>query len=474
MVPTGFGFTEFDQIVVADRSVEVRFMAPRIKRYVPGAAMVGLVAAVAWHVFSGPSLTAVERDFRALMADGRRAERQYSDALDHAKGNAERKKARSELSAQAERVATRCVELARKYPGTAQELAALLWAAGKTRGSESGRQAADRLLNGRIASSYPAELTWALATFRGNSPGLQTLAPAILGRAKQSLDDPQTAKLLTWVCTTTGWHDEGTEVPPAFAEAADLIESCYASSPDIVNFCECLGFFSGGPPWSGRFENHLRKILNENQNRSIRCAASFSLASVVQCTGEERQPEAEGLYARFVEEFNGQKSYPYQGIEKQLQAYAKKALNELKSRGIGHPAPEIAGVDLDGKAMTLSEYRGKVVLLSFWASWCFPCMKLIPHEQELAKRLQDRPFAIVGVNSDYEEAALKDALAKYQMPWRSFRNRGISKAWDILGNPTLYLIDHAGVIRKRWIGSPPAADLDGEIDRLVQAVAKSG
>jgi hypothetical protein len=106
-------------------------------------------------------------------------------------------------------------------------------------------------------------------------------------------------------------------------------------------------------------------------------------------------------------------------------------------------------------------------------------MKLVSHERDLAVRLRDRPFAIVGVNSDSDEAAVKDALAKHQILWRSFRDhetgvRPISEAWDVLGYPTLYLIDHGGVIRKRWIGSPPPEDLDREIDRLVEVASRRG
>jgi hypothetical protein len=52
--------------------------------------------------------------------------------------------------------------------------------------------------------------------------------------------------------------------------------------------------------------------------------------------------------------------------------------------------------------------------------------------------------------------------------------RPVSGAWDVLGYPTLYLIDHAGVIRKRWIGSPPPEVLDREIDRLVEAATRQG
>ncbi len=125
--------------------------------------------------------------------------------------------------------------------------------------------------------------------------------------------------------------------------------------------------------------------------------------------------------------------------------------------------------------MTLSAFRGKVVLLSFWGAWCLPCMKYIPHEQALATRLEGKPFAIVGVNGDTDDEAIADAVATHKISWRSFRNKRagktkISDEWDILGWPTLYLIDQEGVIRERWIDSPPPDELNRAIDQLVDAV----
>jgi thiol-disulfide isomerase/thioredoxin len=433
---------------------------------------------VAWYAFSGPPLTPAEREFAAIMADWRRVHRRYEDALDRTAGNAARKKARAEFEKHKGPLAERCLRLSRSHPGSAQELAALCWAAGNALGTEAGGTARDVLENGRIVSADPAQLAWALGQIR-DAPTAGILAPAVLDRVKLSPDDPLAAQLLTWVCTTTRGDEEKTDVSRTFAEAAELIASRHAGSSDIVNFCENLGLFSGSPPWAHRFETHLRTIIKQNRDRKVRCAASFALASVVQSCGEARQPEAEALYDQFIEQFDGRTNYSYSGIEQEFRNFARKALRELRSRGIGHPAPEIAGVDLEGRPMTLSEYRGKVVLLSFWATWCFPCMKLIPHERELAARLRDKPFAIVGVNCDTDEAAVKDALAKHQIHWRSFRDhatgdRPISGTWDVLGYPTLYLIDHEGVIRKRWIGSPPPADLDREVDRLVKVASLRG
>ena len=99
---------------------------------------------------------------------------------------------------------------------------------------------------------------------------------------------------------------------------------------------------------------------------------------------------------------------------------------------------------------------------------------MYPHERSLVKRLEGKPFALVGVNSDQDLKALKPILEKEKITWRSFWNgeKGtagpISAEWNVRGWPTLYLIDHKGVIRHRFLGSPGEKALDAAIDRLVE------
>jgi hypothetical protein len=98
---------------------------------------------------------------------------------------------------------------------------------------------------------------------------------------------------------------------------------------------------------------------------------------------------------------------------------------------------------------------------------------MYPHERSLVKRLADKPFALVGVNSDSDRAKLKDTLKEEQITWRSFWNGGstsgpISTEWNVQGWPTLYVIDADGVIRHKFLGSPGDKVLDEAIDALVQ------
>jgi hypothetical protein len=97
---------------------------------------------------------------------------------------------------------------------------------------------------------------------------------------------------------------------------------------------------------------------------------------------------------------------------------------------------------------------------------------MYPHERSLVKKMENKPFALLGVNSDMDRKALKQVLDKEEITWRSFYNGGtngpISTAWKIQGWPTLYLIDHRGVIRQTWLGAPPGATLDQAVETLVR------
>jgi hypothetical protein len=106
---------------------------------------------------------------------------------------------------------------------------------------------------------------------------------------------------------------------------------------------------------------------------------------------------------------------------------------------------------------------------------------MYPHERSLVAELKDKPFALVGVNSDTDKAKLKERLAAESITWRSFWNgpegtRGpISKEWRVTGWPTVFVIDHAGVIRHKSHGGPGMDEAIAECVRLAEAArAKSG
>jgi hypothetical protein len=104
---------------------------------------------------------------------------------------------------------------------------------------------------------------------------------------------------------------------------------------------------------------------------------------------------------------------------------------------------------------------------------------MFPHERSLVKRLEGKPFALIGVNSDRDREDCKKKSEKDQITWRSFWNgpegtRGpISTEWNVRGWPTIYIIDHKGVIRHKYLGSPGDKTLDEVIDKLVAEVGST-
>jgi thiol-disulfide isomerase/thioredoxin len=158
------------------------------------------------------------------------------------------------------------------------------------------------------------------------------------------------------------------------------------------------------------------------------------------------------------------------------QLLALKLADQLQ---VGKAVPDISGEDLDGKPFKLSDFQGKVTIVSFWATWCPPCMALVPHERELVERMKDKPFALVGVNGDDLTDQVRKIIADKQITWRSFKNNQkdlplLSELWDIEGWPTIYVIDHKGVIREIWLGSPGDKKIDETVDKLVAEAVKDG
>jgi hypothetical protein len=94
---------------------------------------------------------------------------------------------------------------------------------------------------------------------------------------------------------------------------------------------------------------------------------------------------------------------------------------------------------------------------------------MYPHERSLVEKLKDRPFALLGVNSDEDLERLKSRMEEENITWRSWRNGGstsgpISTKWNVSGWPTIYVIDHEGVIRYKNVRGE---ELDAAIEKLV-------
>jgi thiol-disulfide isomerase/thioredoxin len=140
-------------------------------------------------------------------------------------------------------------------------------------------------------------------------------------------------------------------------------------------------------------------------------------------------------------------------------AFAKKLLFEIDHLAVGKLAPDVEGKDLNGQLLRLRNFRGKVVVLKFWATWCGPCMAMVPHDVALVQRLAGKPFVLVGVNSDEDAARLRQVVKEKRIPWSSWWDGGstagpIATEWNVSGLwgwPTIYVLDAHGIIRYKGV-----------------------
>lgn len=226
-------------------------------------------------------------------------------------------------------------------------------------------------------------------------------------------------------------------------------------------------------------QKFLKAAAEKSTDKKVKGIALYYLGTALAEAADDADDskQAEELTARAIKSIEEAiQLAPTVELEDGLLAVVAKAeLAVLKTLGVGKPAPDVEGVNLDGKKVKLSSFKGKVVLLDIWATWCGPCRAMIPHERELVKKLKDKPFVLLSVSADQEKQALTKFLDKEPMPWTHWWDGGdqkVLKTFRVKAFPTMYLIDANGVVRKKWVGSPGNAVLDKSVEELVNAAEK--
>ncbi|OGB93003.1 MAG: hypothetical protein A2Z31_07785 [candidate division NC10 bacterium RBG_16_65_8] len=120
----------------------------------------------------------------------------------------------------------------------------------------------------------------------------------------------------------------------------------------------------------------------------------------------------------------------------------------------GGPTPPLALKDLDGRLHDLADYRGTVLLVNFWATWCAPCREELPSLERLREALRGRSFEVLAVNVNEGESRVKRFLAEVPLGIPVFldRNGDAQRAWKVRGLPATFLLDREGAIRFWYLG----------------------
>lgn len=144
--------------------------------------------------------------------------------------------------------------------------------------------------------------------------------------------------------------------------------------------------------------------------------------------------------------------------------------------GAGEVAPAFSATDSSGQTVELASYEGKITVLDFWATWCAPCRRAMPHVQTLHERYADNPdVAVVGVHFDtnYRAGNPADYFAKNGYTFDMIPNgTEISKAYGVSSLPSFVVIDESGTIihRQRGFGE---SDVDAFSEIIDAQLAKN-
>ena len=213
----------------------------------------------------------------------------------------------------------------------------------------------------------------------------------------------------------------------------------------------------------------LMKGLGQPEQEEFAAGFTDSLASRAVAAGEI--PAARTIYQTLADRYAGNPA---------LVGKIKTCLARLDR--VGKPAPEVASKDVAGAAVRLDAYRGKYLLVDFWATWCEPCVAELPRLQTAYAKYHDKGFEILGVSLDESKAAVTDFAKVRRVPWRQVHNASagaggdgadLVQAFGVSEIPATFLIDPKGVVTRLDLRGPA---LDAALAKIFgeAAAAKPG
>ena len=296
----------------------------------------------------------------------------------------------------------------------------------------------------------------AFAQLAGHTSPATVYLPKIIEIADANRGQPAEVKALVWGCNILINSSEDQKFRYKLrTEIGNRLMKDYIQSPEILECMEHLIYSQPDPHAAAE------KILAANKNKNVQGNA---LLLIGQNAVREISIRSNGhRFAKWCKNWSDKKLYehayktysrikdefpdvPYWRNEN-LGTIAEMQLFEFDHLGIGDEVEDIIGKDVDGLPLKLSDYRGKVVVLDFWGSWCGPCISDLPKLKKMAKDFED-DLVIVGVMNDTIQSA-KKALLEHDVQWPNIvepDHGPIQTRWNIDSWPTMFLIDTEGKI----------------------------
>ena len=294
-------------------------------------------------------------------------------------------------------------------------------------------------------------------------------ARAILNAVGEHPQTVEAAEFLTLEAWSTGPGDDRHLV----AGARSLVQH----APDFDRWLDALraldrGRYGGG---SDRIDAFLEEMASTAEDTVLRAGARYYVASGLMrgindpsqmSASPENHAElraralvaATGLSAGLEEEpFAANVGGAPQAARTFADAEAELVAS-IRHATVGGTLPEATGRRLDGGEEPLSAYRGRVLLIDFWATWCVPCIVALPELRALVADLPADRFALLAVSVDEELATVTDLMESEPMPWYNWHvgvDSDVARSLAVRGFPTYVLVDEDGVILANGLGPLP-------------------
>ena len=244
-----------------------------------------------------------------------------------------------------------------------------------------------------------------------------------------------------------------------YFQFADLENAAYDQIPYLFEAAKNYATVLSMQPISTEiFHGHLDKLLAKFSPNAK--AHKFALGGISIGLQSKNHPSFVRYGNQFLEKYGAEKSPMIDNF--------KMAVNRASSFMTGAEAPDFAQNDPDGNPIKLSELRGKVVLVDFWASWCGPCRRENPNVVRMYQKYKDQGFEILGVSLDKRKDAWLKAIEKDKLTWphvsdlRGWKNE-VAQLYSVTSVPATILLDREGRIIARNLRGPALEAKVGEV-----------